>query len=202
MRIFSTNSRDGIRSFSPPKGARSTLMKPRRSRTLRLPRRAPSFIDPPNRGRPSRHMRTHTTQPSSYAGSWCSACHRSASQGIGLAQSPSWADSTTSTPLNIRHTHANHQTHSCQTSRHTHAASCQTSDKPNTKPSNAAPAPRSQDPRSSPGSVSSACYTAAENASRARRCAPRRPPPYPLSSSPAHTPAKHAPANERDFLVR
>jgi hypothetical protein len=35
VRIFSTNSRVGMRSFSPPKGARSTLTKPRLSRTLR-----------------------------------------------------------------------------------------------------------------------------------------------------------------------
>ena len=36
VRIFSTKSSDGIRSFSPPNGARSRFTKPRRSRTLRL----------------------------------------------------------------------------------------------------------------------------------------------------------------------
>lgn len=45
VRIFSTKSRDGMRSFSPPKGARSTLTNPLRSRTLRLPV-SPSHVIP------------------------------------------------------------------------------------------------------------------------------------------------------------
>ena len=35
VRIFSTNSRLGMRNLSPPNGARSTFTKPRLSRTLR-----------------------------------------------------------------------------------------------------------------------------------------------------------------------
>jgi hypothetical protein len=38
VRIFSTYSSVGIRSFRPPNGARSTFTKPFFSRTLRLPR--------------------------------------------------------------------------------------------------------------------------------------------------------------------
>lgn len=55
VRIFSTYSSVGIRSLSPPNGARSTFTKPFFSRTLRLPlRRQPDAA-------PARRQAAHQT---------------------------------------------------------------------------------------------------------------------------------------------
>ena len=99
VRIFSTKRSEGMRSFSPPNGARSRFTNPRRNRTLRLQTGV--------RGRgSSHHQRDHTRQPSSCAGSWCSSRRGYARLGTGPSRCPPWAATTRPSAERTRHTHS------------------------------------------------------------------------------------------------
>lgn len=146
VRIFSTKSNEGIRSFCPPNGAFSRFTKPLRRRVFRLcfsiffSRR--TVIIPDTKKRLTRRL-------SSCAGSWCNTFPPLGSPGIGPAPSQRWA-------VFLGDAVKGRQ-------------ACRTCKKDST------PEPMSRPPHSSRGTASSAGCTGAAHASTARRCAPTRP---------------------------